>query len=402
MVPERTEVDAGEEQPWPDVESARVFLRSLVYRAEPSVEPGVGLSEDSLAPWLAQQGLSSLAYRRYKASWPALAEALRGDYFVTAAKNSLHMRWLARISDLFTQESIPIVLLKGAALSHSVYRDIGLRPMSDLDLWVRAPDMPAAARLMVEAGFVVAGKEKRPAALQEMAGGELAFVSPDRGFVELHWAPFSGWWLHYTTHVDDAALWDRLEILELARNNHEGSEARLKGPLPREWKTLSTEDTILHLAWHLGINHQFGMWPVRSLVDIALILQSQVVDWDALIKRAKSWHLATVLWSVLQLVEQLIGHDDLEPVLGRLRPKALRCRLLALYVTPQVLLAGTDMSKKRARYAIMLLLIDRPMDIMHLVYRTLWPEQEWLGARYGEERASHWRHLWRVVRREEI
>jgi len=35
--------------------------------------------------------------------------------------------------------------------------------------------------------------------------------------------------------------------------------------------------------------------------------------------------------------------------------------------------------------------------MLKLIYRTLWPEDVWLDARYGGQ-VGRWRHLWNVVR----
>ena len=42
-----------------------------------------------------------------------------------------------------------------------------------------------------------------------------------------------------------------------------------------------------------------------------------------------------------------------------------------------------DLSQSKWRYVYLLLMVDRKRDAVKLVYRALWPENEWLRARYG-------------------
>jgi two-component SAPR family response regulator len=42
-----------------------------------------------------------------------------------------------------------------------------------------------------------------------------------------------------------------------------------------------------------------------------------------------------------------------------------------------------DLSASKWRYMFLLLLVDRGRDAAKLIFRTLWPEREWLSARYG-------------------
>jgi hypothetical protein len=202
--------------------------------------------------------------------------------------------------------------------------------------------------------------------------------------------------------VDQDALWERIGPVQSPDRSTDGRVGAATERLSAGWHTLSVEDTILHLAWHLGVNHQFGMWPVRSLVDLAMVIQQSTVDWQCLVRRARDWRLATVLWTTLLLMQQLIGPDELAPELEFLRPRRWRHRLLSQFVSPHSLIMGRDVSKRPARYPLLFLLVDRLQDMLRLAFRTLWPEQAWLQARYRQSNVSRWRHLWNMLRHRTI
>lgn len=342
-----------------------------------------------LAAWLSAHELAPLAYYHCQHTNPALAAALRPEWYNATALYTLHGVNQQQLLEAFIAAELDCVLLKGSALALTVYGNGRLRPMSDVDIWIQPTDMARAVSIMDRAGFFIDSKTERPPQLQEMAQGELAFYRRDwrRGLVELHWSPFPGWWLHRLTQVDLTALWQRTH------------------PLP-QWGTrvrqMSPEDMVLHLAVHIAINHAFQSGVMRALMDIALTSLGRGVDWAVVAERAQEWRVGTAVYTVLYLLDQLIGVPGVEVSLTMLRPSPLRRHLIARFVSPEWVLAGRDLRNGRARYLFLLLLVDRPRDMLYLVFRTLWPEAEWMQARYGRQKVSHWRHIWQVLRHGQI
>lgn len=382
-----------EMEPWVDIPTARCVLRWLVVGGEVAGnclavgEMGEFNRVDRLADWLTEHGLGALAYGRTTAATADLRACLQGDMFSAAAESSLKQTGLQAIMSAFAQAEIPLALLKGAALSLTVYEDPAWRTMSDIDLWLPDEDVAAAARVMAGLGYQIKLKDERPLALQTLSRGEIKFFQPNKpaSLVEFHWSPFPGWWLMRTAVIDEPALWQRRE------------------PLPASPSVcqVAPEDMVIHLAVHTAVNHQFGMSALRSLVDIALTTEKRDVDWVVVAERAKTWRVATAVYTVLDLVDKLIGLDGLDQALPTLQPSSLRLRFLRQFVTPESVLAGRDISTGFQRFMLLLLLVDRKRDIGKLIFRTLWPEPVWLQARYGEN-VGHMAHVWRMIRRREI
>jgi hypothetical protein len=302
---------------------------------------------------------------------------------------------LSQVLESFRRADIPVVVFKGAALAGESYGGWSRRPMGDVDLWLRSEDMHTAVSLMERLGFRTEAREDRPTALQSLAGGEIQFCK--HGLIELHWSPFSGWWLQRTAAIDDAGIWQRAEPLILNFEGSQEGKIAASESRPELVRQLTIEDTIIQGAVHITVNHQFGLAALRGLMDIALAAQTRPVDWKVVITRARQWRVSTAVWIVLDLADQLIGLPGAEEALLSLRPAALRRALLKPLVSPQTVLEGRDLRESRARYLILLLLVDRPQDAARLLFRTLWPEREWLKARYGKQ-TSHWHHLWNAVR----
>ncbi len=206
--------------------------------------------------------------------------------------------------------------------------------------------------------------------------------------MELHWGTFAGEWLRRTAAVDDA--------------ESAAGRARCGWPGATAW-TLDAEDAILQLAVHLAVNHQMAYPGVRGLLDVALLARAEKLDWPALAGGRAQWRVATAAWLVLSLTAELLGLPGADQAVRRLAPSRRRRALLRRFVDGQYVLEGRDMTGGPRRLAFQLLLVDRPRDAGRLVGRTLWPEREWLRARYGAAGAGvRGRHLARVARRENL
>jgi len=374
--------------PWPDLATARTFLGSLAGVTNESDHVLENQVDNVLlAQWLIERNLGSLAYVRCRSISPNLAGSLQVEHFSTAAQNSLHWHNLQQIDGKFADADITAVLLKGAALAGTVYDGLEQRSMVDIDLWLSEQDMGQGCSLMDNLDFHSVRDLDRPLALQVLSDGEIQYYSPDGAstLVELHLSPFEGWWIKRTAAIDKAGLWARKEALN-------------------QWKAfyqLAAEDMVIQLALHLAVGHQFGPQSVRSLMDIAITSKAREVNWQVVANRAKEWRVATAVWQVLFLVKQLIGASGLENVLTQLQPSAWRRRQLHRFVSPQSILAGRDLRDEHERFLFLLLLVDRPRDASRLVGRSLWPEDEWLSARYGGE-VNRWRHIRRLITQGEI
>jgi hypothetical protein len=101
--------------------------------------PTLGAEESSrLLAAAVREGLAGLLYHRLKGSGrlTVLAAAARHQletiYYRTLQTN---LRFLSALQEIAAQE-VPFVLMQGAALLLHIYPDPGLRPLTDLDLWV--------------------------------------------------------------------------------------------------------------------------------------------------------------------------------------------------------------------------------------------------------------------------
>lgn len=377
--------------PWYRPHGVREFFGALADVASGSdaaatIDPaefGAPPPED-FVPWLDRNGVAPAAHAVLRARRPDWARLLKPLAVEAAAGNMALFDALDRIERSFERDRIDMVLLKGAAVAPFAYADPSLRPMTDLDIWVRDEDVPRASALLGEIGFrQEAGLPTRPLELQRRSGGEIPFAFPEgrRGLVELHFSAIQGWWARRTARPDVAGMWNRSEPMGTARHA----------------RRLATEDAVIQTAFHIVVN-QFGQRPLRGMLDLAVIARARRPDWDVVAERAATWRLGVAIGVVLDLTDRLFGLPGAGSGIARLRPSALRRALLRAFVTPGALLEGRDLTRPMVRHPFLLALADRPRDAARLLGRALWPEDWWLAARYGRPvgRLTHLRSIARL------
>ena len=121
-----------------------------------------------------REGVAGLLYRRLKTSGrlTALADPacgrLESIYYLTIQTN---LRFFSALTEI-AAEGVPFVLMQGAALLADIYPDPGLRPLSDIDLWVlprnRARLLTVLSRLGFEENPLVPGVLRRGAVLVDV------------------------------------------------------------------------------------------------------------------------------------------------------------------------------------------------------------------------------------------
>ncbi len=87
-------------------------------------------------------------------SLPELARnLLRAMYSSTWMHNQKIFKELEVLARLFHQADIPVVVLKGVCFALTIYPDIGLRPMQDMDLLIPAVKISQAVQIATSCGY---------------------------------------------------------------------------------------------------------------------------------------------------------------------------------------------------------------------------------------------------------
>lgn len=235
----------------------------------------------------------------------------------------LHL--LSRVLERLHVAGIPTLVLKGAALARQYYPDVGLRPMSDVDVMVPEPQATRAMEVLQGAGFVPIGLHPNAARPQDtiLVRHAHAFRSPDGGEVDLHWHVL---WECASSGLD-ADLWERAVPLRI------GSVTT---------RALCPSDQLLQVCVH---GARWNPVPTfRWLADVVFILGTPGpgVDWYRVVELGRRLGVVLPLRDSLAVVRRDLGAAVPPEVLGdlgRLRVPAWQRIEYALQVRAPTLLS---------------------------------------------------------------
>jgi hypothetical protein len=352
------------------------------------------LSQEDIA-WLRGQGLALFAFDRLQQAGlldqaPASVVVPWQDAFQQAVLATASMDWeIEAVLLALSQAGVDFIWLKGAALAYALYDNPACRLRGDLDLWIQPEQAPLAVAALANLGFQPASKEDRPDALALLVGGEqqLTRAGSTLALIELQWPALRGEWARHTAAIDHRTIWQRRDRLAIGQHS---------------FAVMAPEDTLLHLCLHQAINHQFSAPWLRNLLDIHRLAAAGTLDWPQVTATARRWRLATVVWTVLDLAQRLLGTAPPPSTMQALRPPRWQRWLIDRLRLADGLLTMQPGGYGHRRFLLQLALIDRTRDAVKLLARGLFPEASWLRARYSlapEARMARWRvlHLWRLI-----
>lgn len=259
-----------------------------------------------------------LCYTLDAAGWPEgmpplCRHDLRAAYYHTAAHNLLIYQELTRILTAIhnpalspvegSQFTIRTVVLKGAALARTIYPDMALRPLSDIDLLVPRQYLEPAVQALRSLGYaephpeMVRGLNRATSWHVHLRGGPHQRIA-----VELHWnliasdsdwrTPPLGWFWEQTER------W-KVEKGKWKKENGGGSPSNLHSPSSVFHLTPTAH--LLYLAAHLMLQHGGAEARLLWFYDLHLLIarEGERLDWDELVGRAGEFRWAPALHAAL-------------------------------------------------------------------------------------------------------
>ena len=252
-------------------------------------------------------GVGPLLHRRLHgdAGLECVPEGIRGrlegerrETAIFTLRSCAEMR---RIAAAFASAGIPVMPLKGLHLAECVYRDVSLRPMSDLDILVPPEHVAQAAAELRSLGY--GADADLGASVRRLLDDKcnVGFVHRESDLlVELHWS------LDEPPGRHAAAV---REIWRSAVRERIGDAEVLA--MPREF-------LLLHVCTHLAYNHGFG-FSLRALCDVAELAQArEALDWEAVVDAAFRHGWVRPAAACLRLAHDHLGAHVPDQVLSRL------------------------------------------------------------------------------------
>jgi len=245
-----------------------------------------GMDWQSIAQRAFDEGLAPLLYYhcRNMDSLNAIPDEAKKFLARIYAETSLINRHLLKIINELERElsgrDIRVIVLKGAALLKTVYRDVALRPMEDIDLMVRQEHLSELKKVLETIGF---------------AQNRLYPGSFGKGILSID--------IH-SDFLSSDRIRSRQEILDISAADIWGSAIPLNGS--SALYRLPNRDNLIALSFHL-LKHRYDrlIW----FVDIAESIKAyqSVLDWQDLIAYSRCVRAERLLLYTLLLTRRLIG-----------------------------------------------------------------------------------------------
>ena len=219
------------------------------------------------------------------------------------AKNLLLSRELKAVLSSFKEAGFDAIPMKGIYLLNTVYADLPLREMHDIDILIREEDLPAADRCVRESDYrpedqafdwrdlnALKTYRKFFYHLRYKKASALLFAPI---FLEIHFdilPPFRG---------------RNTFLLDIWKDAQDVNFSGVSFPV------MSTEDLLVYLSLKLFASFEFFII-LKDLRDIAELIKrhDRQIDWTALTEKAKSRNAASMLYYSLRLTQNLLMDEN--------------------------------------------------------------------------------------------
>ena len=301
---------------------------------------------------LAYKSLSGIDYARSIVPETILAR-LASCYYSVACRNTLLTEKLSAILDYFQKARIQIILLKGMALIQTIYPNISLRPIYDIDILIHPQDFPVAKAGLEALGYFNSAFYRED-------------FYQDNIMVDVHEE------LINITRIKSRRKAHRIDMDEFWKNSLaieiNGQGARI----------LSPEHTLMELCLHLTLHH--GLQGLIWFVDIARLIEyyKNEIDWNKFIKETSDYRINRPVYYALFYVNKILRQDIPEYVLNQLKPE--RQNLLERKIF-NLILSGRTL--ENIRFFFTLTAMENLWDKLSFFRDITFPSTKTLSAKYN-------------------
>ncbi|MFN8575415.1 MAG: nucleotidyltransferase family protein [Candidatus Sericytochromatia bacterium] len=214
---------------------------------------------------------------------------IKGVYKLSWFKNQLLIEETKKVIDLFNKNNIPTILLKGVPLLLDVYKDRGVRILSDVDILIEPKNVLKAVNLLISNEWFYAEKNiihideyinKETIDYLNVLSYETLFTNKKKVELDLHWSIFNlnrQWTIFklLTLRKFKPIIFNDLHWKNCVEINVNGVYSN----------RLSNEDMLIHVIVHGAAKNPHR--PLRWVIDSLYILNNLSINWDLFFKNVE-------------------------------------------------------------------------------------------------------------------
>jgi len=252
-------------------------------------------------------------------------EKLRQTYYVNAKRNMLLYSELEQVLKSFQNDGIKTIVLKGAMLAETVYPNIALRSMGDIDLLIHKDDLDRAEKRILELGYIFNEHYRSAEWYIEKLHHLAPLFNPNKIVkIEVHHniIPPSN---PFAINIDE--FWQRALPAKIANT---------------DVLILSPEDLILHLSLHICYLDQF-VGRIKGLCDILEVVRHYQgkINWTQITTEIHKYKIGKFVYYPLYFAKELLHADIPSDVLSELeycyKLRLVEDKLLKLIISKNII-----------------------------------------------------------------
>ncbi|KAF0120516.1 MAG: hypothetical protein FD151_1631, partial [bacterium] len=229
----------------------------------------------------------------------------------SASKNTLIFNELGNILNVFNESGLRVIVLKGAALAETVYGNLALRPMSDVDLLVKKEDLFSINEHLKGLGYFPADRS-----VDDIDFTSTYLTTLDYRNASTNSPSFHIHWHFINSTIPNDSYINNIKMEDIWQDAQKASVGNL------ETLVMAPHHLIIHLSEHaLRVTHSLSKLSLLCDISEAINYYQDRLDWDRLIKHSLNFGLDRMVYISLYFVSRFLASKIPERVLLRLRLK---------------------------------------------------------------------------------
>ncbi len=295
-----------------------------------------------------------------------VTDELKKDYYLSAKRNILTLNVLGNILDVFNKAGLKVIVLKGAALAETVYGNLALRSMSDVDLLVKKEDLYRINEQLNDLGYYPTDRSVDDVDLSSTYLASLDYRNPLGNSPSLH--------IHW--HFVNSTIPNESYMREIKMEDIWRDAVRTNIANTEAW-VMSPHHLIIHLAEHaLRVTHSLSKLSYFCDIDRSINYYGKRLDWNLLVQDTMKFNLNKMVYTTLYFTRYFIEAKIPEDVLLKLKPER--------FSIPEKIFMRKTAENKRIpgmSYLIHFSMNKGLLKKLKFVGRTLFPPKDILAQR---------------------
>lgn len=249
------------------------------------------LNWNYIISFVKQHGIAGLVYKNtinhpVRKYFPGhFLDNIERTYYQTIKLNTLLIHHYNNLLKYLNSNNIPVIPLKGIFMVNTVYDNIGLRPMGDIDLLIKNENIDIVKKHLINSAYLTSINKRSKYIDDLRINHHIPPLFKDKITFEIHYRLCS-YPEPYSSGIEE--IWKR------------SINIQQKG---KEFNILCVEDLIIYHCFHINKHLEAGKIRIGQFCDIPQILikYKDKIDWERLYRFCRLYNLPGTVTQILHV-----------------------------------------------------------------------------------------------------